>query len=66
MHYRIQYSKLASATEDFDFFSVMWLVLSLPPFVKLINSEEVVLSRVSALCCASLRQIPHCETTGRF
>lgn len=29
MHYQTQYSKLASATKDFDFFfPVLWLVLS--------------------------------------
>lgn len=44
----------------------MWLVLILPPFAKLINSEQVELSQMSALCCASLRQIAWCETTVKF
>ena len=42
VHHQMRYTKLASATKDFDFFSMMWLVLVLPPFAKLINSEEVV------------------------
>lgn len=66
MHYQMCYSKLASATKDFDFFL---RDVACAHFTTICEVDKFIggcVERMLALCCASLRQIAQHETTGKF